>query len=345
MEQNTYIVARRLPMTGRGYDFPVPIKELQIGTRFACLLDGTVWGLWPELHRGTVLWIGAGSVEVYWDTDNKTVRVQPELDVYILEDEKFTFEQEVQWFWANVKYGNINHTDDEAIDMAEVNSANPAVKALVARWNFQINALLTALEGEDKAKASITMSRLEKALGEATQLGVTLPDLPDALQTYEPLLEVLTRSVEAKKAKAEEAAIASSRKESTAAKHVDRAVAIEKHKVEAGAARPPKPTQPKKEKVMRPCLDGCGQMVPGNFAMGHDAKLKSLLIKIERGERTLDDIPEPCLDLVKIVKGEPFQDRDGAGNPKGEPKDTFTITAAPVKFPGRPEIALTVRSD
>lgn len=48
-----------------------------------------------------------------------------------------------------------------------------------------------------------------------------------------------------------------------------------------------KPTEPKaakapKESKMGPCLDGCGAMVkrPTNFVPGHDAKFKSILLKV-----------------------------------------------------------------
>lgn len=332
----------RMPNTGGGYDYPVPLHRLSIGARFACYtqLDG-VWGLPDRLEFGTLLWVGTGSCEVWYDHLAKPDRVTPELEVYCLDDEPFTEEQ-------LAVYGlPIPNTEDPSA-MSDVQSAptSPAVKALVARYNFQLKALEEALDVDDKAKAAISMTRLEKAVREAHQLHVQLPDPPEKLQTYEPLLELLTAEQDKAKAAHAEAETRRVQNNANAQKHADRAVAVEKHKNEVGAAKKEKaPPKPKAEKKQRPCLDGCGQMVSGNFAMGHDAKLKSLLLKIERGDEPLDKIPEPCLDLVKIVKGDPIQERDSEGKPKGEPKKTFRIVAAPVRFPGRDDITLTHRED
>jgi hypothetical protein len=336
----------RLPNTGAGYDYPVPLRTLPQGARFACYtqLDG-VWGLPDRIEFGTLLWAGTGSTEIWWDHESKSSRCTPELLVYIMDEETLSPSQ-------MHTYGPKQDQPQGELSTMTTTTApstptSPTVMALIARFNFQLKALVDALEGDDKAKAQITLSRLEKAIREAAQLHVKLPDLPVQLQTYEPLLELLS----AEDNKAKEAAVA---EEQRRARHADtserttnRAVAIEKHINETKTAKKDKSNAPKTkaEKKQRPCLDGCGTMVGGNFAMGHDAKLKSLLIKIERGEMPLDAIPEPCLDLVKIVKGEAIQDRDSSGNPKGEPKQTYRITAAPVRFPGRDDVQLTRRED
>lgn len=47
----------------------------------------------------------------------------------------------------------------------------------------------------------------------------------------------------------------------------------------------------KKEKALSPCKCGCTTMVAGNFAQGHDARFKSWLLKIERGEMQVKELP------------------------------------------------------
>lgn len=104
----------------------------------------------------------------------------------------------------------------------------------------------------------------------------------------------------------------------------------------------PKAVRVKKEKEMRPCLDGCGTEVPGNFKMGHDAKLKSLILKVERGEAEQKDIPEIAQDLITFKKGEVAIEKDAKGNTKSKVQQ-YVVTKAPVRFPGRPDIQLTTR--
>jgi hypothetical protein len=55
-----------------------------------------------------------------------------------------------------------------------------------------------------------------------------------------------------------------------------------------GGIRIPKAKQP------QPCLCGCGRMVMSgrNFLPGHDTKLKSVLLKVEKGELDESAIPE-----------------------------------------------------
>lgn len=96
----------------------------------------------------------------------------------------------------------------------------------------------------------------------------------------------------------------------------------------AAPAKAAKAPREKKEPELYPCLDGCGQMVKGNFAMGHDAKLKSIILRVEKGELTQANIPKVSAGLIKFKKG-----------PEG-----LVCTAAPVKFPGK-QTTLTTRAD
>lgn len=64
------------------------------------------------------------------------------------------------------------------------------------------------------------------------------------------------------------------------------------------AAKPPvagavaKVAKPKKEKSRQPCKCGCGEEVTGSFAQGHDARFKSWLLKVERGQMAVKELPK-----------------------------------------------------
>jgi hypothetical protein len=60
----------------------------------------------------------------------------------------------------------------------------------------------------------------------------------------------------------------------------------------------------KKMVTLGPCLDGCGANVAAKFAPGHDAKLKSLILKIERGDEPMQAVAEmPAAAYLKFKKG------------------------------------------
>lgn len=47
----------------------------------------------------------------------------------------------------------------------------------------------------------------------------------------------------------------------------------------------------RKPKTTKPCMCGCGQLVGGRFAQGHDATLKSILRRVQSGELNPMDVP------------------------------------------------------
>lgn len=55
------------------------------------------------------------------------------------------------------------------------------------------------------------------------------------------------------------------------------------------------------KKLAHPCYCGCGFMAnPGrNFLQGHDARLKSMLSKLDQGRLTIDQLPELVQGLIK----------------------------------------------
>jgi hypothetical protein len=52
-----------------------------------------------------------------------------------------------------------------------------------------------------------------------------------------------------------------------------------------------KQRRPAGNRQERPCACGCDRTTARTFAMGHDAKAKSLLLRVERGELKASDIP------------------------------------------------------
>jgi chemotaxis protein histidine kinase CheA len=67
----------------------------------------------------------------------------------------------------------------------------------------------------------------------------------------------------------------------------------------AASAKAKKPApQPKKDKT-KDCLCGCGGRTKGGlFIPGHDAKLKSFLLKVEKGEADVNTLPQATRDQL-----------------------------------------------
>lgn len=74
---------------------------------------------------------------------------------------------------------------------------------------------------------------------------------------------------------------------------------------------------PKEPKTYRKCLCGCGLDTAGHFAIGHDSRFKSWMIKIERGTAVPDDLPTVVRKAYEFKKvGPGFRTtRDYRGNP------------------------------
>jgi hypothetical protein len=204
-----------------------------------------------------------------------------------------------------------------------------AAAAMQKRYEFWHVKQNQAIESSNDEAFQTASANIEKIEAEAKEAGVTLA-APGTQTTGETAAAPATKSKSKKGADA------------VAAKA--QAVAAEKA---AGTA--PGATKVKKEKkapTLKPCLDGCGTMVAGNFKMGHDAKLKSTILKIERGEEEQSAIPEISQGLVKFKKAELEKVLDKEGKLK-ETIQHFTCTAAPVKLTGRVEgeFKLTKRED
>jgi hypothetical protein len=60
-----------------------------------------------------------------------------------------------------------------------------------------------------------------------------------------------------------------------------------------------RPSKPKSKRQQKPCADGCGNMVASKFRPGHDAKYKSMVLKVERGEMKIEELPAPMREQLK----------------------------------------------
>lgn len=231
--------------------------------------------------------------------------------------------------------------------MSETIPVTPgALRALAARYRYQEDRLKQASEANppNQKVMNMAMAAMTKVEEEAVALG----------QTLQQILTIDTSQVNTvvtnnKLTPANPLSKLAKPKSVTEAERIaNRAKAIAEEKQAQGQIPGQTRTQSHKKGPvkMRPCLDGCGEMVAGNFRMGHDAKLKSLILKIERGEEDQSVIPEIAQDLIKFKKGELVTERNSEGKEISKTQE-WICTAAPVKFPGRDGAVfeLTVRED
>lgn len=72
------------------------------------------------------------------------------------------------------------------------------------------------------------------------------------------------------------------------------------------------------------CLCGCGTKVKNRFAQGHDARVHSWLLAVERGERTIKSLPaetqRALANGVLFVKADQPTDGHVLAAPKPQPK-------------------------
>lgn len=203
-------------------------------------------------------------------------------------------------------------------------------KALQSQYAFWSKKELEAIASEDTEALTNASKQKEAVEAKAVAGGVALEEVE--VEEVAAVAKPANGGAKVPKSVKESAAVAEKAKKLAAAKASGGTTA-------AGKAKTPRV---KKEKVLQPCLDGCGEMVGGNFKMGHDAKLKSLILKIERGEVAQTELPEIAQGIVAFKKGELSVEKDAKGKEKSRTQ-TYICTKAPVKFNGRPEIALTER--
>lgn len=250
-------------------------------------------------------------------------------------DEVHAVEQRV----ANAATATEELVISEVGKIEEMVTVSPVAVAVVAgikkRYEFWKAKMADATEESMVESATEALGRIEQ---EAKNLGLSIKDVLTGSGNGSTTTAAGTES----KKKGGKAPA----KQPRSVTEKNQAATIKAAKLAEQAAGKPageaKAAAPKKEKVLRLCLDGCGAMVGGNFQMGHDAKLKSLLLKIERGEESMDKVPEVSAGIIKFKKGEQETLKDAKGTTTGTVQH-YILLAAPVKFHGRPEVQVTQR--
>lgn len=172
-------------------------------------------------------------------------------------------------------------------------------KGLNARYNHAMKEFQKAADAGDAAKMEVQQSRIDAIQEEATKADVTLAETA----TPEPEVEETSKAVEPKKAKLKANLDAAKGAKATKAK---------------GEAKV------KKAKSTHDCICGCKRETMGLYAPGHDARVKGILISVERGKLGLDAIPEGVRPFVK------FKGTHG--------KEGYALVEAPVKIPNRDDV-------
>lgn len=184
--------------------------------------------------------------------------------------------------------------------------ADPKVAGLLARYAHQHKQLNIALAAGNTDKAEVAQKRIDALEAEAKAAKVELPVYDDAEPAAAPTPVTKAQKDDAEAAK--------------------RAIAKAKEAKSKPAGEKKAPKE-KKLKKTHNCLCGCGAETLSLYAPGHDARVKGILLKVERGDLEKSAIPETVIPFVKFV---------GKWKTEG-----FKLTAAPVKVPGRDEIENT----
>jgi hypothetical protein len=240
-------------------------------------------------------------------------------------------------------------SDQAASDHAERVVSTAQATGIQARYTYNQKQLIKALESGDNGKIELLQGKIAAIVSEAEQKGVNLVDVDeDAAPAPKPKpTPAASKAVSASapavsgkaKVQAKLAATAkgsnssnsnssnsnssnsNSSKSSTKAAAADPEAAAAMTALDKGKDKAAGKKEPPKPRRTHDCLCGCGQETLSLFAPGHDARVKGILLKVERGELTRDAIPETVAPFVK------FKGKHGT-------KD-FVMTACPVKIPGR----------
>lgn len=205
--------------------------------------------------------------------------------------------------------------------------------ALLAKYRYHTARLTVAQGTGDADKIERANLALTAVKNEAANLGLALtlaeePALAPAAPTTRTTARVGQRvttlaAVGAAKEEPEMAQTKSARSKATKVAEKERKAKL----VSKKAAKAPKAKKAPSDKATNDCLCGCKTKVGGKFAPGHDARVKGMLLRIERGEESVDKLPAALSALVK------FAGRAGS--------DSYKLVKAPVKFPGRDDIEHT----
>lgn len=223
-------------------------------------------------------------------------------------------------------------------------------KALKAKYVFQTKALADATEAGDLAKAELAQGRIDAVIAEAEAAGINLVTAAtadsepraQAASADKPSTPAPGTTTAAEKAQTE----GSKLKEANAIRKADLAAKkamADKAKADAKAEKEAAKSEKQKQKeadraarmanATRDCICGCGAETSGLFKAGHDARVKGILLNVERGT-----FPGGFAALAETLK--PYVVFDGDAETAGKDDSTYRLIQAPVKFPGREEIAV-----
>lgn len=197
------------------------------------------------------------------------------------------------------------------------------VNALNARYKHAMGQLTKAVESGDAAKIEMAQGRVDTILKESQAAGVTVGDEAAPTGAGEKMAAVAKKSA-GKRTTAGEVA---QTKDANLA-------AADKARAAKGTAKKEAKVKEPKLPTTRDCLCGCGLETGGLFRPGHDARVKGWLYNVERGT-----YPGGAAALPETLK--PHVKFAGTASTAGKDNSNYRVVSAPVKFPGRPEVALT----
>lgn len=189
-------------------------------------------------------------------------------------------------------------------EQAMTDAQNQAT-GLQKRYEFQMGMLAKAEAAGDVDKATVAQQRIDAILKEAQAAGVVLGEgAAPAEAAADKVTSVTTKG-----------------KGKTTTKAAPGTKAVKEPKV------------PKEKKLpsTQNCLCGCGLETGGKFRPGHDAKVKGLLGKVEKGILKFADLPPLVQAVAKFA---------GTAATAGKEGSNYRCVQSPVKFPGRDDITI-----
>lgn len=173
-------------------------------------------------------------------------------------------------------------TDDDCDTVADPDT--PGVKQKVKGISIANNSLVQFVESVEKARAAIDQERSTVRSVRSTKRN---EESPMGTVASIPVSDKSSRQ----KDSARRAALAGKPK-SASGKPLTGAAA----KAKANA-------RPKAVKELKKCLCGeCGDMTAGYFAMGHDARFKAKMVKVERGDLAVAELPKAVQKAYEFKK-------------------------------------------
>lgn len=223
-------------------------------------------------------------------------------------------------------------------------NATAQEKAVQARYTHQLKQLAVAKTAGDATKVEMVQKKVNQIVAEAETLGLKLQE--ELTSDTEANKAGATQAQEAPHSKAakpkvvtvgkgkvevkEQTETPQSKADQLKVANAARLAALrEKKTVQGAVVKAKREAKPKLDST-RDCLCGCGTETGGRFAPGHDARVKGLLLKVERGEEKADSLAESLKPYVKFA---------GKSATAGNETSDYKLVKAPVKFPGRPDIA------